>query len=131
MNITGKQTALCLLFLTMATLWWGLFSAEPIQAQSTGSLETECVAVVSADSSIAPPTVTPQEFCKVLVALVGNEWTKAAKLQATILVVNDHDVRLAAAEAAIAALQAQSSATLQPQIDAISTKLANVANALQ
>lgn len=129
MNTIGKRTALCLLFLTMVLLWWGWFYAKPTHAQDTASLETECVAVVSASSTIIPPTLTAEEFCKVTVALVGNEWQKAVKLEATMVVVNDHAVRLAAAEDAIAALQTQIS--LQPQIDAINSKLANVANALQ
>ena len=131
MNITGKRMALCLLFLTMATLWWGWFSAKPTHAQDTASLETECVAVVSASSTIIPPTLTAQEFCKVTVALVGNEWQKAVKLEATMTVVNDHAVRLAAAEDAIAALQEQSSSTLQPQIDALNATVAGVRAALQ
>jgi len=53
-------------------------------------------------------------------------------------VLESHEVRLALAETAIAqlqadvvALQAQSSATLQPQIDAINIKLANAATSLQ
>ena len=130
-NTTGKRMGLCLLFLTMATLWWGWFSAKPIHAQDTASLETECVAVASASSFILPTGLTAAEYCKVLVALLGEEWEKAAKLEATIIVVNDHDVRLAAAESAIAVLQAQNTDTLQPQIDAINTKLAGVATALQ
>ncbi len=131
MNTIGKRTGLCLLFLMMAMLWWGWFSAKPTHAQDTASLETECVALASASSTIIPPTLTAAEFCKVLVALVGNEWDKAAKLESTMIVVNDHDVRLVAAESAIAALQDQNPASLQPQIDAINSKLVNVANALQ
>ena len=131
MNTTGKRWVLCCLFLTMATLWWGWFSEKPIHAQDTASLETECVAVVSASSTIIPPTLTAEEFCKVTVALVGNEWQKAVKLEATIIVVNDHDVRLAAAESAIAALQAQNPASLQPQIDGIKAQMAAAGAALQ
>ena len=110
---------------------------EYTTAQSgTGALETECVALASASSTIIPSGLTAAEFCKVLVALVGNEWDKAAKLEATIIVVNDHDVRLIAAEATIVQLQAdvaalQAQIFLQPQIDAINTKLANMAAALQ
>lgn len=136
MNTTGKRWALCLLFLTMATLWWAWFYEKPIHAQETGSLETECVALASASSFMIPSALTAEEYCKVMVALLGNEIEKAAKLQATILAVNDHDVRLAAAEvtitqlrAEVAALQTQTS--LQPQIDAINVKLANMAAALQ
>jgi hypothetical protein len=71
-----------------------------------------------------------------MVALLGNEIEKAAKLQATILAVNDHDVRLAATEVAITQLQAdvvvlQTQTSLQPEIDAINTKLENMALALQ
>ena len=136
MNTTGKRWAVCLLFLMTATFWWAWFSAEPARAQDTGSLEAECVAVVSASSTIIPPTLTAQEFCKVIIALWGNEWEKAAKLDATIIVVNDHDVRLVAAETTIVQLQAevavlQAQTSLQPQIDAINTKLANMAAALQ
>ena len=128
-NTTGKRLALCLLFSTMVIFWRGSFSAESIQAQSTGSLETECVAVASASSFIVPPTVTPEEYCKVLVALAGNEWVKAAEQRAHKLVIDDLAVRMAAAEAAIAVLQTQTS--LQPQIDVINTKLAGAATALQ
>jgi hypothetical protein len=131
MNTTGKRLALCSLFLTMATLWWGWSSYQPAYAQNTGSLETECVAVASLDTTIVPPNLTAQEWCKALVAMVGNEWMKAVELRAVIAVADDLAVRMAAAESAIAALQAQSSATLQPQIDAINTKLANAAVALQ
>ena len=71
-----------------------------------------------------------------MVALFGNEWEKAAKLEATIIVVNDHDVRLTATEATITQLQAdlaalQAQGAVQPQIDAINVKLANMAVALQ
>jgi hypothetical protein len=131
MNTTGKRMALCLLFSMMAMLWWGWFSVKPTHAQSTASLETECVAVASASSFILPTGLTAAEYCKVLVALLGEEWQKAAKLEATIIVVNDLAIRLAAAEAAIAALQALNTDTLQPQIDAINAKLANMAVALQ
>ncbi len=102
-----------------------------MSSQNTGSLEAECVVLASASTNIVPAGLEPQEFCKVIVALFGNEWDKAAKLEATMIVVNDHDVRLAAAESAIAVLQAQNPASLQPQIDAINTKLADVVAALQ
>ncbi|KKL62643.1 hypothetical protein LCGC14_2183170, partial [marine sediment metagenome] len=69
---------------------------------------------------------------------VGNEWMKAIKLEATILAVNELNDRLEDAEATlltlqaeIATLQAQNPASLQPQIDAINVKLANVSIALQ
>ncbi|KKL20075.1 hypothetical protein LCGC14_2459060, partial [marine sediment metagenome] len=59
-------------------------------------------------------------------------------LDLTMLGLNNHEARLVTIEAAIAQIQAdifilkaQSSATLQPQIDAINTKLANMAAALQ
>ncbi len=136
MNTIGKRWAVCLLFLTMVVLWWGWLSEKSLHAQSTGSLETECVATVSASSTIIPPTLTAQEFCKVMVALLGNEWQKAAKLEATILVVNEMFDRLAVTETTIVQLQSdvtalQTQTSLQPQIDAINTKLASVATALQ
>ena len=100
------------------------------------------------------------------VALLGNEWRKAVRLEATVAVVDDLSARMvvvdttivqlagdmqafrteltdlqvrvptletavAQLQAEVAALQTQSSATLQPQIDAINTKLANMAAALQ
>lgn len=135
MNTTGKRWVRFWLLLTMAIACWGLFFASPIHPQDTTPLETECVVMASASSTIVPATLTPQEYCKVLMALVGNEWLKAAKLEATILAVNDHDVRLAAAEATIAQLQAdlallQTQTSLQPQIDAINTKLADMAAVL-
>lgn len=120
MNITGKRLVLCLLFLTLtAVLYSGLESS--IYAQGTASLETECVAFASATSILPPPPLTAEEYCKALVAVLGEEWAKAVKLEATIIVVNGHDVRLAAAEAAIAELQSQ--------IDAINAKLASIAAA--
>lgn len=69
-------------------------------------------------------------------AILGNEWEKAFKLEATILVVNDLAVRLAAAEATIVQLQSdvaalQTQTSLQPQIDAINAKLVSAATALQ
>ena len=71
-----------------------------------------------------------------MVALLGNEWQKAAKLEATILVVNEMFDRLAVTETTIVQLQSdvtalQTQTSLQPQIDAINTKLASVATALQ
>ena len=138
MNTTGKRTALCLLFLTMVTLWWGYSFDQPAHAQDMASLEAECVVLVSANSSIAPTSVSAQELCKVGVALLGNEWMKAIKLEATILAVNELNDRLVIAEAEIAALKAQSPAAFQTQIDTmqsqlngIDLKLTNVATALQ
>ena len=135
-NTTGKRLGLCLLFLTMATLWWGWSSYQPVYAQNTGSLETECVAVALQDTTIVPPSLTPQEWCKALVAMVGNEWLKATEQRATKLVVDGLSLRLAAAEATIVQLQSdvaalQTQTSLQPQIDAINTKLAGAATALQ
>ena len=133
MNVLhGKRSIRLSVFSVLLVITALLTFTEYTTAQSgTGALETECVALASASSTIIPSGLTAAEFCKVLVALVGNEWDKAAKLESTIIVVNDHDVRLASAEAAIAVLQAQNTATLQLQIDVINTKLANVANALQ
>lgn len=102
-----------------------------MSSQNTGSLEAECVALASASTNIVPAGLEPQEFCKVIVALFGNEWEKAAKLEATMIVVNNHDVRLAAAEDAIDVLQAQDTTALQPQIDSINIRLGNAAAALQ
>lgn len=139
MNITGKRLALCLLSLTMALLLSASWLYQPVSAQDTGSLEAECVAVVSADGTIAPASLTPQEYCKAVIALVGNEWMKAIKLEATISAVNELNDRLTVVEQAIAAwdeppdidaLQ-QQIAVLQQEINAINSKLANVANALQ
>ncbi|KKM63145.1 hypothetical protein LCGC14_1514460 [marine sediment metagenome] len=127
----GKRSIKLSVFSVLLAITALLTFTEYTPAQSTDSLETECVAFISSGTFTVPASLTPQELCKVVVALFGNEWEKAAKLQATILVVNDHDIRLAAAEAAIAALQAQDTATLQPQIDAINAKLANMAAALQ
>lgn len=136
MNTTGIRSALCLLLLMLVTLWLGWLPLHHTNAQDTGSLETECVVVASATSFVVPPSLTPQEYCKVLVALVGNEWLQAAKLEASIILANNNDVRLAAAEAEIVALKVlvaalQSPIDYQPQIDAINTKLAGVATALQ
>ena len=136
MNTTGKRWVRFWLFLMTVTLLLGWYYAKPTRAQSTGSLETECVAVASASSFILPAGLTAAEYCKVLVALLGTEWEKAVKLEAAIVLVNDHDVRLAAAEATIVQLQAdvaalQTQTSLQPQIDAINSKLAGVATALQ
>ncbi len=131
MNTTGKRWVRFWLFLMTVTLLLAWNSAKPTHAQDTASLETECVAVVSASSFILPEGLTAEEYCKVIVAVLGEEWSKAAKLEATIIVVNELAVRLAAAEADIAALQAQNTSTLQPQIDAINAKLANVSAALQ
>jgi hypothetical protein len=134
MNTTVKRLALCSLFLMM--LGWGLLVPGSSHAQDTGSLETECLALATAGSFVVPAPLTAQEFCHVMVAVLGEEWSKAAKLEATIIVVNDHDVRLAAAEAIITQLQAeiaalQAQGSVQPQIDAINVKLADVAAILQ
>ncbi len=129
MNTTGTRLALCLLLLTMVAVCWGSFFAESTHAQDTGSLEAECVVLASASSIIVPETLTSQEFCKVIVAVLGQAWMNAAKLEGTILLANDNAARLTAAEAEIVVLKTQTS--LQPQIDAINAKLLGVANALQ
>ncbi len=150
MNTTLKRLALCLLFSTAVALGWGLVSPNPSHAQDTTQLEAECVVVASASTNIVPASITPQEFCKVLVAVLGNEWEKAVKLEATILVVNNLSARAVVVDTTIvqlagdiqglrtdvtqlqidiAALQTQGA--VQPQIDAINTKLANMAAALQ
>ena len=140
-----------LISVAVAVLTWGLISPVPAHAQDTTQLEAECVVFISAGGFSVPDTLTPQELCKALVALFGNEWVKAAKLEATMAVVNDLATRLAAAEATIAQLLADLGAVqaqiidnttritaleaapinFQTQIAAINTKLANMAAALQ
>ena len=152
MNTTGKRWKRSLVFSVMVTTLLALSFVRPanISSQNTGSLETECVALASASSSIVPASLTPQEFCKVVVALIGNEWLKAAKLEATADVVDVLSARMVVVDTTIvqlagdigalrtdvtqlqidiAALQAQGA--VQPQIDAINAKLANMAAALQ
>ena len=152
MNTTGKRWRLSLVFWTMVTTLLALWFVRPasISSQNTGSLEADCVALASASTSIVPASLTPQEFCKVVVALIGNEWLKAAKLEATADVVDVLSARMVVVDTTIvqlagdigalrtdvtqlqidiAALQAQGA--VQPQIDAINAKLANMAEALQ
>lgn len=130
MNITGKRLKRSWVLWATATILLVLsFAGLSLKSQNTGSLETECVVVASASSSIVPASLTPQEFCKVTVALLGNEWLKAFQLQAVILVADANAVSIAQLQADVAALQTQTS--LQPQINAINTKLANMAAALK
>ena len=130
MNITGKRWNRSWVLWATATILLALLSAGlNLKSQNTGFLEAECVVVASASSSIVPASLTPQEFCKVTVALLGNEWLKAFQLQAVILVADANAVAIAQIQADLAALQTQTS--LQPQIDAINTKLADVVAALQ
>lgn len=139
MSTTVKRLGLCWLILTMVFLslvWW---FASSTRAQGTTSLETVCIAVVSENSTLVPPTITGAEFCKVMVAVLAGEWDARQKIQDTILLVNNHEgrltvhhQRLAVNEASIAELQATDPVVgLQQQIDFINTKLASVANVLQ
>lgn len=144
-NTIGKRWKRSLVFsataITLLALWF--VGPANISSQNTGSLEAECVVLASASSSIVPASLTPQEFCKVTVALLGNEWRKTIRLEATVVVVNGLSERMVLVDTTIVqlagdlqalrtdvtALQTQTS--LQPQIDAINTKLANMAAALQ
>ena len=145
MNTIGKRWRLSLVFWTMAITLSALWFVGPasISSQNTGSLETECVALASASSNIVPESLTPQEFCKVTVALLGNEWRKAVRLEATADVVDVLSARMVVVDTTIVQLAGdiqalrtdvtalQTQISLQPQIDAINTKLANMATALQ
>ncbi len=130
-TLYGKRLMKSLVFSVLLVIVALLTFAAYTPAQDTGSLETECVTLATAGAFVVPEGLTPQEYCKAGVAFLGSEWLKAIQLQAVITIADDLAIRMAAAEAEIIALKGQSSATLQPQIDAINVKLANMAAALQ
>jgi len=146
MSTIGKQPRLSWLFLTIALSILALWLVNSTSAQEPGPLEAVCLTIASENPSIIPTGITAGEFCKVMTAVLASEWDARAKIQATILLVNNHEGRItvhhekiaanqravAVNEAAIAELQATDPVPgLKQQIDAINAKLANMAAALQ
>jgi len=139
MNTTVRQLGLFSLLLMAVSLSLASWFASPTKAQDTAQLRAVCETVVSENTSLIPSTLTATEFCKAIVAVLASEWDARGKIQAAILLVNNHEgrltvhhQRLAVNEAAIAELQATDPVVgLQQQIDFINSKLASVANVLQ